>query len=213
VKFMNQSVLPTIVIATRNAGKRREFQALLRPLNCDILSLEDFADVTEGVEIEESGSTFAENAGLKATGYSLLVPFPVLADDSGLEVDALGGRPGIHSARYGGTAASDTDRIHKLLGELEGCEGERNARFVCALALARNGEVIAETEASCSGVIIREMRGSEGFGYDPVFLLSELGRTFAELDQAEKNQYSHRARAVAGLQSLIVNRELLAQRD
>jgi XTP/dITP diphosphohydrolase len=203
MKSINQPVLPVIVIATRNAGKLREFQTLLRPLKYDVRSLADFADNTEGVEIEESGSTFAENARLKAAGYSKLVPFPVLADDSGLEVDALGGRPGIHSARYAGPDASDADRIGKLLGELESLGGERNARFVCALALARNGEVIAQSEGNCSGIIINEARGSKGFGYDPVFLFPEPGKTFAELDEAEKNQYSHRARAVAALLPLI----------
>ena len=201
MKFMDQSVLPTIVVASRNAGKLREFQTLLRPLGCDVRSLADFPGETEGVEIEESGNSFAENARLKAAGYSRLIPFPVLADDSGLEVDALGGRPGIHSARYAGPDASDIERIRKLLGELEKCGGEWKSRFVCALALARNGEVIAEVEGNCSGVIIREARGSKGFGYDPVFLFPELGKTFAELDEAEKNQYSHRARAVAELLS------------
>ena len=200
---MNQPASPIIVIATRNAGKLREFKTLLRPLNCDIRSLEDFAGDTDGVEIEESGSTFAENARLKAVGYSLLVPFPVLADDSGLEVDALGGRPGIHSARYAGANASDAERVRKLLGELERYEGEWNARFVCALALARNGKIVARAEGNCSGVIIKEARGAKGFGYDPVFLFPELGKTFAELDEAEKNQYSHRARAVAALQPLV----------
>jgi len=196
---MNQPVLTTLIIATRNHGKLREFRTLLRSLNCDIRSLDDFAADTKGVEIEESGNTFAENARLKAVGYSKLVPFPVLADDSGLEVDALGGRPGIHSARYAGAHASDAERIGKLLGELESRDGGRNARFVCALALARNGEVIAQSEGNCSGVIINEARGSKGFGYDPIFLFPDLGKTFAELDESEKNQYSHRARAVAAL--------------
>ena len=169
------------------------------------------------MEIEESGSSFAENARLKATGYSRLLPFPVIADDSGLEVDALGGRPGIHSARYAGPDASDMERVRKLLGELENRGGEWKSRFVCALALARNGEVIAEAEGNCSGVIIREARGSKGFGYDPVFLFPELCKTFAELDEAEKNQYSHRARAVRKLLEisalrLIVNSELFARR-
>ena len=193
---MNQSILQTIVIATRNTGKLSEFQTLLRFLNCDILDLTDFADETKGVEIEESGNTFAENARLKAIGYSRLIPFPILADDSGLEVEALGGRPGIHSARYAGPDATDADRISKLLGELENYSDEKNARFVCALSLALNGEVIAEAEGNCSGVIISYARGNKGFGYDPVFLFPELKKTFAELDEAEKNQYSHRARAV-----------------
>jgi XTP/dITP diphosphohydrolase len=192
-----------IVVATRNAGKLREFQSLLRPLNYEIRSLADFAAETGNVEIEESGDTFVENARLKAAGYSRLIPFPVLADDSGLEVDALGGRPGIHSARYAGLNASDADRIRKLLGELESCGDRRSARFVCALALAQNGKVTAQAEGSCSGVIISEARGTKGFGYDPVFLFPELGKTFSELDEAEKNQRSHRARAVAALQPLI----------
>ena len=198
---MSQSVSPIIVVATRNIGKLREFQTLLSSFNCDVRNLADFADVTKDLEIEESGSTFAENARLKAAGYSRLVPFPVIADDSGLEVDALGGRPGIHSARYAGRDASDADRIRKLLYELESCGGERSARFVCALALARNGEVIAESEGSCFGVIIDQARGLKGFGYDPVFLFPEIGKTFAELDEDEKNQYSHRARAVDALQA------------
>jgi len=196
---MIRPVLPTIVIATRNAGKLREFQALLHPFNYDIRSLADFAADTDGVEIEESGSTFAENARLKAVEYSRLVPFAVLADDSGLNVDSLGGRPGIHSARYAGERASDAERISKLIGELDKVGGGRNARFVCALALALNGEVVAQAEGSCSGVIINEARGSKGFGYDPIFLFPDLGKTFAELDESEKNQYSHRARAVAAL--------------
>jgi XTP/dITP diphosphohydrolase len=204
MKPMNQPVTPIIVVATRNTGKLREFQTLLRPLNYDIRNLSNFAGDTEGVEIEESGNTFAENAGLKAAGYSRLVPFPVLADDSGLEVEALDGRPGIHSARYAGPDASDADRVRKLLDDLESRTGKRIARFVCALALARNGKMIAESEGICHGVIINESRGSKGFGYDPVFLFPELGKTFAELDEAEKNQYSHRARAVAAIRPLLI---------
>jgi XTP/dITP diphosphohydrolase len=197
---MKLPISPILVIATRNAGKLREFRTLLHRLDCDVKSLDDFAAETEHVEIEETGSTFAENARLKAIGYSRLIPFPVLADDSGLVVEALGGRPGIHSARYAGPDASDSDRIRKLLGELESCGSARNARFVCALVLALNGEVIAQAEGGCQGVIINEARGENGFGYDPVFLFPDLGKTFAELDEAEKNQYSHRARAIVNLQ-------------
>ena len=188
---------PALVLATRNAGKLREFQALLEPLGCRVLCLGDLG-VTR--EIEEDGETFAENARLKAVGYSRLVPLPVLADDSGLVVDALGGRPGIRSARYAGPDASDSDRIRKLLGELGQLPGApRAARFVCALALARAGSPVIEVEGACSGVIIDEARGTKGFGYDPVFLFPALGKTFAELDEAEKNRYSHRARAVRAL--------------
>ena len=186
----------TIVVATRNMGKLREFQTLLQPLRCHVQSLKDLAI---DAEVEESGHTFAENARLKAIGYSHLTSLPVLADDSGLEVAALDGRPGIHSARYAGTDASDADRIHKLLGELESFDGASEAQFVCALALAQNGEILRESLGTCSGAIIREPRGMKGFGYDPIFLFPELGKTFAELDETEKNQYSHRARAVVEL--------------
>ncbi|MBN2338864.1 MAG: RdgB/HAM1 family non-canonical purine NTP pyrophosphatase [Acidobacteria bacterium] len=188
---------PALVVATRNAGKLREFRELLRPLGCNVHSLAELG-ITE--EVGEDGETFAENARLKAIGYSRLAPFPVLADDSGLEVDALGGRPGIHSARYAGPDATDADRIRRILRELAAVPGApRTARFVSALALASAGRMLLEAEGACRGVIIDQARGSRGFGYDPVFLFPELGRTFAELDEEEKNRYSHRARAVRAL--------------
>ena len=197
--------MDTVVIATRNTGKLREFRELLRPLKNEILSL---ADLKVDTECEESGNTFAENARLKAIGYSRIIRFPVLADDSGLEVEALGGRPGIFSARYGGPGASDEDRVRKLLKELESSAGERNARFVCSLALAQGGRLLLESEGECRGTIAKEPRGTNGFGYDPIFLFPALGRTYAELSQAEKNFYSHRSRAVASLLRQIVNRQL-----
>jgi XTP/dITP diphosphohydrolase len=190
------SGIQTIVVATRNAGKLREFRDLLLPLKCTVLGL---AELSLDAEIEESGESFAENARLKAIGYSRLTRFPVLADDSGLEVAALGGAPGIHSARYAGAGASDADRIHKLLAEIEKTGGSREARFVCALALAQEGMVLRESEGECLGAIIDEPRGTNGFGYDPIFLFPTLGKTFAELNEAEKNQESHRAKAVASL--------------
>ena len=193
-----------LVIATRNSGKLREFRELLLPLKTEVLSL---ADLRVDEEFEESGNTFAENARLKAIGYSRLVQFPVLADDSGLEVEALGGRPGIFSARYGGPGASDEDRVRKLLKELENSGGERNARFVCSLALAQGGRLLLESEGECRGTIAKEPRGTNGFGYDPIFLFPALGRTYAELSQAEKNVHSHRSRAVASLLRQIVNRQ------
>ncbi len=186
----------TIVVATRNSGKLREYQTLLLPLRCEILSLKD---VSISEEVEESGQTFAENAREKAIAYSRLTEFPVLADDSGLEVEALGGRPGVHSARYAGPGASDPDRIRKLLTELGRARGNRDARFVCAIALAQKGNLLLESEGECSGTIISEPRGSNGFGYDPIFLFPDLGKTFAELGEAEKNRHSHRSRAVASL--------------
>jgi XTP/dITP diphosphohydrolase len=186
----------TIVIATRNAGKLREFRSLLLPFKCTVLGL---ADLSLNTEIEESGSSFAENARLKAIGFSRLARFPVLADDSGLEVMALGGAPGIRSARYAGEGASDADRIRKLLKELKEARGGREARFVCALALAQQGELFREAVGTCSGMIIDEPRGENGFGYDPIFLFPQLGKTFAELNEEEKNRYSHRAKAVGSL--------------
>ncbi len=183
-----------LVLATRNAGKLKEFRELLQPLNNEILSL---ADLSIDSDFEEIGNSFAENARLKAFFYSKLTTLPVLADDSGLEVEALEGRPGIHSARYAGPGASDLERIHKLLGELEKTAGGRNARFICRLALAQQGSLLLESEGECRGVITAEPRGTNGFGYDPVFLFPELGKTYAELSNAEKNRHSHRARAVA----------------
>jgi XTP/dITP diphosphohydrolase len=189
-----------IVVATQNKGKLREFRTLLLPLKSKILSL---SDVSIDEEFEETGQTFAENARLKAIAYSRLTRFPVLADDSGLEVEALGGRPGVHSARYAGSKASDPDRIHKLLGELERSGGSREARFVCTLALAEEGVLLMESEGECRGIIISEPRGSNGFGYDPIFLFPKLSKTFAELSEPEKNQHSHRAQAVAALVKML----------
>jgi XTP/dITP diphosphohydrolase len=192
-----------LVIATRNAGKMREFRSLLRPLKSEVISL---ADLDIGAEIEESGTTFAENARLKAIECSRFTHLPVMADDSGLEVVSLGSRPGIHSARYAGPGASDADRIRKLLGELDVCAA-RDARFVCALALAQDGVLILEAEGECRGVIAQEPCGSNGFGYDPVFYFPELGKTYAELSSDEKNLHSHRAHAVNSLLSKIANRD------
>ena len=185
-----------LVLATRNAGKLKEFGELLGPLNSEILSL---SDLSINADFEESGNSFAENSRLKAISCSKLTILPVLADDSGLEVEALGGKPGIHSARYAGPGATDLDRIRKLLSELASCGGERSARFVCRLSLAKQGALLLESEGECRGLITERPRGTNGFGYDPVFLFPELGRTYAELSNAEKNRYSHRARAVASL--------------
>ena len=207
---MKKPFFLTIGVATRNQGKLLEFRSLLSPLKSEILSL---SDLSINEEIEETGETFAENARIKAIGYSRLIRFPVLADDSGLEVAALGGRPGVHSARYAGAGASDSDRVQKLLGELARSRGGREARFVCALALAQEGILLRESQGLCSGIIAAAPQGASGFGYDPVFFLPSLGKTFAQLREAEKNQHSHRAQAVAALlrqlqQTPIVNRKL-----
>ena len=154
----------TMVMATRNRGKLREFQSLLLPLDTRILSLDDLA-ITD--EFEESGNNFAANARAKAIACSRLTPLPVLADDSGLVVEALGGRPGVLSARYAGPDASDSDRVRKILEELEKSARGREARFVCALALARSGLLLHECNGECRGIIAKEPRGQNGFGYDP----------------------------------------------
>ena len=187
---------PTVVLATRNRGKLREFQELLRPQGWEVLGLSDLAI---GRDVDETGRSFGENARLKALGYSHVTSLPVLADDSGLEVFALGGRPGIESARYAGSGASDSDRVRKLLAELRATGGPREARFVCALAMAQSDVLVVEAEGECRGIITEEPRGVGGFGYDPIFLVPELGRTFAELDEDVKNRVSHRFRAVAAL--------------
>ena len=187
---------PILVIATHNKGKFQEFSSLLAPAQLRLLSLDDLGIADAPAE---TGTSFAENARIKAVGYSRQTEYPVLADDSGLEVAALGGRPGVRSARYGGPGASDQDRIHQLLLELAPLPEQRQARFICALALARRGALITETEGECRGEIALEARGANGFGYDPVFLFPESGRTYAELEPAEKNLVSHRARAVAAL--------------
>lgn len=196
VKEMPEDGFHTIVVATRNSGKLREFRNLLLPLKSKVLCLNDLA-IND--EFEESGSTFAENARTKAIECSHITQFPVLADDSGLEVEALGGRPGIFSARYAGPGASDSDRVRKLLKAVEEADSGRDARFVCALAVAQDGHLLLECEGECRGTITKEPRGQNGFGYDPIFFFPELGKTFAELNEMEKNQYSHRARAIASL--------------
>jgi XTP/dITP diphosphohydrolase len=195
-KEMDKDDFHTIVVATHNDGKLREFRNLLLPLKSRVLGLNDLA-VTD--EFEESGNSFAENARAKAIECSHLTQFPVLADDSGLEVEALGGRPGIFSARYAGPGASDSDRVCRILDEVEKAGRGREARFVCALAVAQSGHLLLESEGECRGTITKEPRGNNGFGYDPIFFFPELGKTFAELNETEKNQYSHRARAAASL--------------
>ncbi len=189
--------LEPIVVATRNAGKLREFRALFEPAGWRLLMGLDEAGIR--AEFEETGTSFRENAAQKALACSRATDLPVLADDSGLEVFALGGRPGIYSARYAGPGATDADRNRKLLAELDGAGADRAARFVCALALARTGELLAEAEGECRGTIGWLPRGVNGFGYDPIFQLPELGRTYAELTDEEKNRLSHRARAAAAL--------------
>ena len=161
-----------------------------------LLELELFPDFGSLPPFEENSPTFAENAVGKALHYSRLQEGLVFADDSGLVVPALGGAPGVHSARYAGAKASNSRRIEKLLREMRGKAGaERSARFVCAIALASQGRANAVVTARVDGQILETARGSGGFGYDPVFYFPTLGKTFAELTAEEKNKYSHRGKA------------------
>ena len=183
-----------LLLATRNAHKAREFSAILGPdfVVCD-LSSESATPV-----IEETGSTFAENAILKALATSKRVGGLVVADDSGLEVDLLDGAPGIYSARYAGERASDNENISRLLSELRRFPSERppSGRFRCVIALARDGRFVGTFEGIVEGVIVGHPRGTSGFGYDPVFQPTGSTQTFAELSSVEKNRISHRARAI-----------------
>jgi len=184
-----------VFIASSNEGKLREYQALAAAAGVSIeLALLPHFDRMP--PFEEGFSTFAENAAGKALHYSRSSPGLVIADDSGLVVPALGGAPGVHSARYAGPGASDADRIHKLLGEMRAMKGEsRSAGFVCVLALAEAGEVLGLFSASAEGEILEAPRGDHGFGYDPVFFFTDLGKTYAEISREEKNLYSHRGKA------------------
>lgn len=184
----------SIVLASRNAKKAREFGDLLGSLSITLRSLSEFPDFPE---VEETGTTFAENAQLKASQTAIATNQWALADDSGIAVDALQGAPGVYSARYAGPGCTDADNNEKLLKELSGLPMEkRGARFVCNLALADPaGEIQLQVEDHCRGVILEELRGDAGFGYDPLFLIREYGRTFGQLGLAVKSVLSHRARA------------------
>lgn len=188
---------PRLVLATANPGKVRELRELLAPAGVECVSLLDLPGFPR---VEETGQTYLENATLKARAIATWSGLPALADDSGLEVDALDGRPGVHSAYFAGPKASDHDNVAKLLDELRGIPPERRtARFRCVLVVARpDGALLAE-EGVCEGRITSEPKGEDGFGYDPVFFHPPTGKTFAQLSREEKNQYSHRARAAAKL--------------
>jgi XTP/dITP diphosphohydrolase len=190
-----------VVIATRNEGKLREIKDILAPWSLKILSLKDFPEIPE---IIEDGSTFAENAAKKAREVARQTGRLAIADDSGLVVDALQGRPGVFSSRYGGEKATDEERFQKLLAEMmEIPEGKRQAAFVCTIALATPQGEVELLEGRCRGQIAFAPRGEHGFGYDPIFFLPELGKTMAELDPDLKNRISHRARALEKLKELL----------
>ena len=189
--------MKALVLATGNPGKIKECAAFLGPAGFTVLGLDALTDQTP---VEETGSTFEANARLKAEGYSLRTPHFVLADDSGLEVDALGGAPGVLSARYGGPDLTDPERCTAVLDALAGTpDDKRTARFRCVLALAKAGRTLATYDGVVEGAILREPRGTNGFGYDPIFFHAPSGRAFAELTREEKERVSHRGNALRKL--------------
>jgi XTP/dITP diphosphohydrolase len=189
-----------LVIATHNKGKAAEIKTLLGKTVWTLLSLDEFPAIGEAAENAE---TYAGNAMAKAAYYAHATGEFVLADDSGLEVSALGGAPGVFSARYAGPNATDAERRIKLLTELDGMI-DRTARFVCAAAIAEpDGKIVKITEGICEGVISENPRGHSGFGYDPIFVPSGYTSTFGELSDEIKNQISHRAKAIRAVRGFL----------
>lgn len=191
-----------LIVATKNKGKVSEIGKILEGTGVELLSLADFPDI---VMPEETGATFEANALIKARAIASATGFPALADDSGLEVDSLGGRPGIFSARYAGTGATDEENYLKLLGELEGVpDGKRTARFRCAVAFVSSDGASRVFHGTLEGQIAQGPSGTGGFGYDPVFYIPSEARTSAELSSEEKNRISHRAKALEGFKAYLL---------
>lgn len=190
-----------ILMATRNKGKMIELRENLKNLELEILTLDDIEDMPI---LEEKGSTFLENAVSKAQMAVKVSGLVTMADDSGLEVDALGGQPGVYSARFAGEPTDDRKNNQKLLQLMKGLSYERRtARFVCAIAIAFPDGRIYLAEGKCEGVILEESRGSGGFGYDPLFYIPSMEKTFAELNLDEKNSISHRGKALEQAAALL----------
>ncbi len=191
-----------LLLASQNRGKLAEMRVLVEGLPFRVLSPADLGILESP---EETGSTFRENAALKALHYSRLAGVLTVADDSGLSVDALGGAPGLFSSRFGGEGASDLERNRLLLARLEGVpESDRGARFSCAVAVAREGAILFEAMESVEGQIARGLSGGEGFGYDPLFFYPPLGHTFGEIEREEKDKVSHRGKAFLRLRAFLV---------
>ncbi|WP_332629165.1 XTP/dITP diphosphatase [Halalkalibacter flavus] len=189
-----------IVIATQNKGKIAEFKQLFEGL--EVRSLLDYPNIPD---IVEDGMTFAENAAKKAETLATYLNRMVIADDSGLQVDALDGRPGVYSARYAGPSKNDIDNMDKVLRELKDIPSEdRTARFICLIAVASPNQETKIYEGTCEGIITNEARGTNGFGYDPIFYVPDLEKTMAQLTVEEKNKRSHRANA---LKQLLAHKE------
>lgn len=188
-----------VLIATNNLGKAKDFETLFKPFGVNVLTLND---IDGNIDVEETGTTFEENAILKAETVASLLGKIVIADDSGLEIDALDGAPGVYSARYAGLEKSDEANIDKVLEELlETPEVARTARFRCVLAVAGPGIETETFSGSCEGVIHPARQGTNGFGYDPIFYLPEKERTMAELSPEEKSAISHRGAALSKLKT------------
>jgi XTP/dITP diphosphohydrolase len=200
---MNKQSFPwkKVVLATKNKGKIREFSRMFAGFEAEILTIADLPDLPDVVE---DGDTFEANARKKAETISRVTGLPALADDSGLEVDALDGKPGVYSARFAGPNATDQENNEKLVSLLQNVpEEKRTCRFVSVLALAVPGEETLLVRGTCEGRIVLRARGENGFGYDPHFFLPEKGRTMAELAPEEKNSISHRGEAVRKLEAIL----------
>lgn len=192
-----------IIIATKNAGKAKEFKAFFAKYHIHAISLIEMEQTMP--DVEETGSTFAENAALKAEQISSMLQLPVVADDSGLIIDALDGRPGIYSARYAGEEKDDQANIDKVMAELKYTPDEqRTARFTCVLALAIPGRETIFCTGFCEGMIASCQAGENGFGYDPIFIPQGYKQTMAELSPEEKNRISHRKHAMEKLEEWII---------
>lgn len=193
----------TLLLATTNRHKLEEYRAIFSDVPFRLLSL---ADIQLAMDIEETGTTFAENAALKARAYAQASGILSLADDSGLEIDAMDGAPGIYSARFAGGESTYEERFRLILEQLKGLPPEqRSARFRCAIALAEPSGYCRLVEGIIEGIIATAPRGQQGFGYDPIFLVPELGKTTAELTPDEKNHISHRGHAAQKARILLAN--------
>ncbi len=190
-----------IIAATKNKNKIREIHKIFSPLGFDVITQ---SEAGIDIDVEETGNTFEKNALIKARAVAMLCDDYVLSDDSGLCIDALGGKPGVYSARYAGDGASDSDKINKVLSELDG-EQNRRARFVSSMAFIFPDGTEITARGEVIGRILSEPRGENGFGYDPIFFSDELGKTFAEATMEEKNSVSHRSRALLALYNKLEN--------
>ncbi len=184
-----------LLVATNNQGKLKEFNEILGELGIECVSLKEMGI---SVDVEETGTTFLENALLKAKEIYKIAKIPTISDDSGLMVDALSGEPGVYSARYAGEPSDDNKNMDKLLSNLQGIS-DRTARFKSVIAAVFSEDDILVSEGECEGIIIDEKRGENGFGYDPIFYVEKLGKTFAEMTDQEKNSLSHRGNAIRNL--------------